>query len=58
MYRYKSKKDILGKTPFDFIAKGQNQFLKEQLKQIQDELGVDTSKEDEVAEYREKLEKI
>ncbi|BCD67665.1 endopeptidase La [Nitratiruptor sp. YY09-18] len=33
-------------------------FLKEQLKQIQKELGVDTQKEEEVEEYRKKLEKI
>ncbi len=33
-------------------------FLKEQLKQIQKELGVDTQKEEEIEEYRKRLEKI
>ncbi|WP_187647981.1 endopeptidase La [Nitrosophilus labii] len=33
-------------------------FLKEQLKQIQKELGVDTQREEEIEEYKEKLEKI
>jgi len=33
-------------------------FLKEQLKQIQKELGVDTQREEEIEEYRKKLEKM
>lgn len=33
-------------------------FLKEQLKQIQKELGVDTQREEEIEEYRKKLEKL
>ncbi|SHO80856.1 diguanylate cyclase/phosphodiesterase (GGDEF & EAL domains) with PAS/PAC sensor(s) [hydrothermal vent metagenome] len=46
MYRYKSKKDILNKTPFDFIDNSQNKFLEKQLKKSQKPYELNMRRED------------
>ena len=52
----KLQKEIRNKVHTKIEQVNKEYFLKQQLKEIQKELGVDTAKEDEVEEYREKLE--
>lgn len=52
----KLQKEIRSKVHTHIEKVNKEYFLKEQLKQIQKELGVDTSREDEIEEYRKKLE--
>ncbi|MFA7069416.1 MAG: endopeptidase La [Sulfurimonas sp.] len=52
----KLQKEIRSKVNTHIEKVNKEYFLKEQLKQIQKELGVDTSKEEEIEEYRAKLE--
>ncbi len=54
----KLQREIKSKVSSKMEQANREYFLKEQLKQIQKELGVDTQKEEEVEEYRKKLEKI
>ncbi|BAF70456.1 endopeptidase La [Nitratiruptor sp. SB155-2] len=54
----KLQREIKSKVSSRLEQANREYFLKEQLKQIQKELGVDTQKEEEVEEYRQKLEKI
>jgi len=46
MYRYKSKKEILGKSAFDFIAKGQDKILKEKLQESREPYELDMIRKD------------
>lgn len=50
------KKEIKSKVHSRIEKVNKEYFLKEQLKQIQQELGTDTQREEEIEEYREKLE--
>jgi len=53
----KLQKEIRSKVHNRIEKVNKEYFLKEQLKQIQRELGSDTQREEEIEEYREKLEK-
>ena len=46
MYRYNSKKEILGKSAFDFIAKGQDEILKEKLQKSREPYELDMVRKD------------
>ena len=52
----KLQKEIKSKAHSRIDKVNKEYFLKEQLKQIQKELGVDTQRDEEIEEYREKLE--
>jgi ATP-dependent Lon protease len=52
----KIQKDIKSKVQSKMAKHNKEHFLKEQMKQIQKELGVDTQRDEEIAEYRKKLE--
>ena len=52
----KLQKEIRGKVHTHIEQINKEYFLKEQLKQIQKELGVDTARDEEIEEYRKKLE--
>lgn len=52
----KLQKEIKNKVHSKIDKSNKEYFLKEQLKQIQAELGTDTSREEELEEYRKKLE--
>ncbi len=52
----KLQKEIRSKVHTKIEQVNKEYFLKEQLKQIQRELGADTQREEEIEEYREKLE--
>jgi len=52
----KLQKEIRSKVHTHIEKVNKEYFLKEQLKQIQQELGTDTSREEEIEEYRKKLE--
>jgi ATP-dependent Lon protease len=52
----KLQKEIRSKVNTKIEQANKEYFLKQQLKEIQKELGVDTSRDDEIEEYREKLE--
>ncbi len=54
----KLQREIKSKVSSKLEEANREYFLKEQLKLIQKELGVDTQKEEEVEEYRKKLEKL
>ncbi|MRI82915.1 MAG: endopeptidase La [Nitratiruptor sp.] len=54
----KLQKEIKSKVSSRLEQANKEYFLKEQLKQIQKELGVDTQHEEEIEEYRKKLEAI
>lgn len=54
----KVQKEIRHKVHSKIEQTNKEYFLKEQLKQIQKELGVDTQREEEIAEFREKVEAI
>jgi ATP-dependent Lon protease len=54
----KLQKEIRSKVHTKIDKVNKDYFLKEQLKQIQSELGVDNQREEEIEEYRKKLEKI
>ena len=54
----KLQREIKSKVSSKLEQANREYFLKEQLKQIQKELGVDTQREEEIEEYRKKLEKI
>jgi ATP-dependent Lon protease len=54
----KLEREIRGKVHSKIEKTNKEYFLKEQLKQIQNELGIDTHKEEEIALFREKLEGI
>ncbi|WP_033915879.1 endopeptidase La [Campylobacter sputorum] len=53
---HKIEKDIKSKVHSRIEKVNKEYFLKEQLKQIQEELGTDNSKEEEIQEYKKKLE--
>ncbi|MFW5614417.1 MAG: LON peptidase substrate-binding domain-containing protein, partial [Campylobacter hyointestinalis] len=53
---YKLQKEIKTKVHSKIDKVNKEYFLKEQLKEIQKELGGDSSKEEEISEYRDKLE--
>ena len=52
----KLQKEIRSKVHSHIEEVNKEYFLKEQLKQIQQELGVDTSRDEEIEEYKKKLE--
>ncbi len=52
----KIQRDIKTKVQNNIAQHNKEHFLKEQLKQIQKELGVDSQREEEIEEYRKKLE--
>ena len=52
----KLQREIRSKVHTHLEEVNKEYFLKEQLKQIQQELGVDTSRDEEIEEYRKKLE--
>lgn len=52
---YKLESEIKSKVSSKIDKNNKEYFLKEQLKQIQKELGTDNDKEEEIAEYRKKL---
>jgi ATP-dependent Lon protease len=52
----KVQKDIRSKVQTKIAKHNKEHFLKEQLKEIQKELGVDTQREEEIEEYKKKLE--
>ncbi len=52
----KLQKEIRSKVHSHLEEVNKEYFLKEQLKQIQQELGVDTSRDEEIEEYKKKLE--
>ncbi len=54
----KLQKEIKSKVSSKLEKANKEYFLKEQLKQIQKELGVDSQRDEEIEEYRNKLEKI
>ncbi len=54
----KLQREIKNKVSSKLEQANREYFLKEQLKQIQKELGVDTQREEEIEEYRKKLEKL
>lgn len=54
----KLEREIRGKVHSKIEKTNKEYFLKEQLKQIQSELGIDTHKEEEIASFREKLEAL
>ncbi|NPA03412.1 MAG: endopeptidase La [Epsilonproteobacteria bacterium] len=54
----KLQREIKNKVSSRMEQANREYFLKEQLKLIQKELGIDTQKEEELEEYRKKLEKI
>ncbi len=53
---HKLQKEIRSKVHTHIEKVNKEYFLKEQLKQIQKELGTDTSRDEEIQEYRKKLE--
>ncbi|OHD94158.1 MAG: endopeptidase La [Sulfurimonas sp. GWF2_37_8] len=53
---HKLQKEIRSKVHSHIEKVNKEYFLKEQLKQIQKELGTDTSRDEEIEEYRKKLE--
>jgi len=53
---HKLQKEIRSKVHTHIEKVNKEYFLKEQLKQIQKELGTDTSRDEEIEEYRKKLE--
>lgn len=53
----KLQKEIRSKVHSKIDKTNKEYFLKEQLKEIQKELGSDTSRDEEIAEYRQKLDK-
>jgi len=54
----KVQQEIRNKVHSKIEQTNKEYFLKEQLKEIHQELGMDTQREEEVADYREKLEKL
>ena len=54
----KIQQEIHNKVHSKIEQTNKEYFLKEQLKEIQEELGVDTQHEEEIAEFREKLEAL
>ena len=54
----KIQSEISNKVHSKIEQSNKEYFLKEQLKEIQHELGIDTQREEEIARYREKLEEI
>ncbi len=54
----KLQREIKSKVSSKLEQANREYFLKEQLKQIQKELGVDTQREEEIEEYRKKLESL
>jgi len=54
----KVQKEIRSKVHNKIEQTNKEYFLKEQLKEIQQELGMDTQKEEEIANFREKIEKL
>ncbi len=54
----KLQREIKSKVSSKMEQANREYFLKEQLKQIQKELGIDTQREEEIEEYRKKLEKL
>ena len=54
----KMQQEIHNKVHSKIEETNREYFLKEQLKEIQEELGVDTQHEEEIAEFREKLEAL
>ncbi|SMC10098.1 endopeptidase La [Nitratiruptor tergarcus] len=54
----KLQREIKSKVSSKLEQANREYFLKEQLKQIQKELGVDTQREEEIEEYRKKLENL
>jgi len=54
----KVQREIRNKVHSKIEQTNKEYFLKEQLKQIQKDLGVDTQREEEIAHFREKLESI
>jgi len=54
----KLEREIRGKVHSKIEQTNKEYFLKEQLKQIQNELGIDTHKEEEIASFRQKLEEL
>jgi ATP-dependent Lon protease len=52
----KIDKDIRSKVQNKIAQHNKEHFLREQMKQIQKELGVDTQRDEEIEEYRQKLE--
>jgi len=54
----KVQKEIRTKVHSKIEQTNKEYFLKEQLKEIQQELGMDTQREEEVASFREKIEKL
>jgi len=54
----KVQKEIQRKVHTKIEQTNKEYFLKEQLKEIQQELGTDTQREEEIAEFREKLEAL
>jgi len=54
----KVQKEIRNKVHSKIEQTNKEYFLKEQLKEIQQELGMDTQREEEVASFREKIEKL
>ncbi len=54
----KVQREISSKVHNKIEQTNKEYFLKEQLKEIQKELGIDTQREEEIAAFREKLEKI
>jgi len=54
----KVQKEIRNKVHTKIEQTNKEYFLKEQLKQIQQDLGTDTQKDEEIAEFRKKLESI
>lgn len=55
---YKIQKDISQKVTSKLEKTHKDFFLKEQIKEIQKQLGDDNQKDEEIVEYREKLEKL
>jgi len=54
----KVQKEIRSKVHNKIEQTNKEYFLKEQLKEIQQELGMDTKREEEIANFREKIEKL
>jgi ATP-dependent Lon protease len=52
----KVQKDIRSKTQSKIAKNNREHFLREQMRQIQKELGIDTQRDEEIEEYRQKLE--
>ena len=54
----KIQREIRSKVHTKIEQTNKEYFLKEQLKEIQQELGIDTQREEEIANFREKVEKL